>query len=152
MILEHAKITILGKFIWLPPLLLFAVGMKKDVTMINPTCSNHKHSKSQSRKLQIVTLLLLLVIWVLWLLTVVTSIHRIKTDHLTDTYQQTQNFSNLIFVFQTDKPKGDPLKMSVFRQGLFAGKVALVTGGGTGIGKAISNELLHLGRFVVYWS
>ena len=29
MILEHAKITILGKFIRLPPLLLFAVGMKK---------------------------------------------------------------------------------------------------------------------------
>ena len=32
-------------------------------------------------------------------------------------------------------------KMSIFRPGLFAGKVALVTGGGTGIGKAIAGEL-----------
>ncbi len=35
--------------------------------------------------------------------------------------------------------------MSVFRPGLFAGKAALVTGGGTGIGKAIATELLTLG-------
>lgn len=39
--------------------------------------------------------------------------------------------------------------MSVFRNGLFAGKLAIVTGGGTGIGKAITNELLHLGCKVV---
>ena len=34
---------------------------------------------------------------------------------------------------------------SVFRPALFAGKSAIVTGGGTGIGKAITQELLHLG-------
>ncbi|ELU08220.1 hypothetical protein CAPTEDRAFT_173279 [Capitella teleta] len=34
---------------------------------------------------------------------------------------------------------------SIFRPQLFAGKSALVTGGGTGIGKAITQELLHLG-------
>lgn len=35
---------------------------------------------------------------------------------------------------------------SVFRPGLFNQKVAIVTGGGTGIGKAISAELLDLGE------
>jgi peroxisomal trans-2-enoyl-CoA reductase len=38
---------------------------------------------------------------------------------------------------------------SIFRPGLFQGKVAIVTGGGTGIGKAISQELLHLGAKVI---
>ena len=35
---------------------------------------------------------------------------------------------------------------SVFRSGLFDGKVAIVTGGGTGIGLAITQELLYLGK------
>lgn len=34
---------------------------------------------------------------------------------------------------------------SVFRRGLFSNKVAIVTGGGTGIGKTITRELLYLG-------
>jgi peroxisomal trans-2-enoyl-CoA reductase len=38
---------------------------------------------------------------------------------------------------------------SVFRAGIFKGKVAVVTGGGTGIGFAISSELLSLGCNVV---
>ena len=39
--------------------------------------------------------------------------------------------------------------LSVFRSDLFAGKVAVVTGGGTGIGRAITEELVHLGCKVV---
>ena len=42
--------------------------------------------------------------------------------------------------------------MSVFRSGLFSGKVAIVTGGGTGIGKAIATELLHLGKIWQFFS
>uniref|UniRef100_A0A4W5L692 Peroxisomal trans-2-enoyl-CoA reductase n=1 Tax=Hucho hucho TaxID=62062 RepID=A0A4W5L692_9TELE len=37
----------------------------------------------------------------------------------------------------------------VFKAGLFNHKVAVVTGGGTGIGKAISSDLLQLGCNVV---
>ena len=36
---------------------------------------------------------------------------------------------------------------SVFRPSLFKGKSAIVTGGGTGIGKAIASELLYLGMY-----
>ena len=38
---------------------------------------------------------------------------------------------------------------SVFRKDLFLDKVAIVTGGGTGIGRAISKELSLLGCWVV---
>lgn len=38
---------------------------------------------------------------------------------------------------------------SVFRRDLFSGKVAVVTGGGTGIGRAITTELALLGCKVV---
>lgn len=36
---------------------------------------------------------------------------------------------------------------SVFRSGLFSDKVAIVTGGGTGIGRTITKELLFLGEY-----
>ena len=38
---------------------------------------------------------------------------------------------------------------SVYRPSLFAGKVALVTGGGSGIGRSIATELGSLGATVV---
>lgn len=38
---------------------------------------------------------------------------------------------------------------TVFKPGLFAGKAAIITGGGTGIGFRIASELAHLGATVV---
>ena len=38
--------------------------------------------------------------------------------------------------------------MSIFRPGLFKGQAAIVTGGGTGIGKAVTKELLSLGKLL----
>ena len=40
---------------------------------------------------------------------------------------------------------------SVFRAGLFANKVAIVTGGASGIGRAISQELLYLGMVNLWY-
>ena len=38
--------------------------------------------------------------------------------------------------------------MTIFRAGLFDGDVAIVTGGGTGIGLTVANELVALGADV----
>ena len=45
-----------------------------------------------------------------------------------------------------DAPRG---YQSVFAPGLFDGKTAIVTGGGSGIGRCVAHELCHLGAFVV---
>ena len=51
-----------------------------------------------------------------------------------------------MFRFKGEKMAAAARVSSVFRSGLFVGKTAIVTGGGTGIGCAIAQELLHLGN------
>ena len=53
------------------------------------------------------------------------------------------------FVESIGEIKSSFLTMSVFRAGLFKDCVAVVTGGGTGIGKAITKELVTLGCKVI---
>jgi peroxisomal 2,4-dienoyl-CoA reductase len=49
----------------------------------------------------------------------------------------------------SDSPSASALDASVFRPGLLAGQVALITGGGSGIGLGISELLAALGMHVV---
>lgn len=53
------------------------------------------------------------------------------------------------FVDRTEAIGSMAALRTAFRNGIFLGKVAIVTGGGTGIGRAITKELAMLGCRVV---